>query len=1370
MTYLTAVLSALILCGQPAAEGEPLRREALQSLYVEPVLVAARTAEPPKLDGKLKDAAWRAAEPAAFGFSDATTPGRPKNGTLVRAVCDAGNLYVAFDCKELRELKARAEGAYNEQVPADDHVSILLMAAGNAFCDAKHPNVALLIKVNPKGATWARRYRYLDPDARPGKPIKIAGLAAAAATYAGRWAAEVKIPLGTLFPDASRMPAVWKANFFRQRWARLYSCVKPGDPGHANWTTSWKPSAFLATFCPAPDLFGVLYLPVGKVVPAKIAAVRAGKVKLPPPVGKKPRADKAPPGFALSPSALEEFLRGPVAFVRHVEKGPEIRGDLSDPIWKKAEPFVLRYLDLFVPGEVEKNRTYIRLLADERYVYVGFDCREDFMREIRAEQDGVDAGGIWLDDCVDALFDPGRTETYRYFYIAINAKGAYTKRRMKNDLSWQPASMKVKTSRADDRWRAELRVSFEDLGVAKGRMTKLWGGNFFRGRWARRPAMDETPGWANWDYAWRPNPIGTAHVPEYWGFLWFQKADVVQPHVAEFLKSKGLALGGMKVARPAPPKPAPLPAARPTPAFAAPCKVRREANKTVIRFAAKAPTDVAVWIADEKGKVVRHLAAGVLGANAPGPLKAGSLEQELAWDGRDDEGKKLPAGPYRAHVGLGLGATFERIIGWRPGVGRVRGIAAGPGGQLYVATGGASVDHGWGNASIRVYGRDGRYVRQAYPYASTLPVEAMRGARAIPLADGTWLPIIFNALNHSWLPESPALCDQQAVVTKRGDILLANMPMRGMGQGRRLLKISAAGGAPADMLGPKITRYSISGEMYMALSPDEKHVYVTGLRGRSLWDPGEYHNVVWRVRWDEPAPTRDIRKPFIGELQKPGSDAYHLNNPRGLAVDGQGNVIVADAGNGRLAAFRPDGSPLKQIKMPGANKVAVNRRTGAIYVLCSQFPEQPRGCVLRKLKSLAEPTEVAHLDLSWRTRGTLAIAVDADARPPRIWLGNGDCVADLGERLEKKLGLHDAAAPKDAAEERAGLEGNLMYVDRRTETIYAGKWRLFDGKTGKFLKRIKLAPKGGIGWGGEIAIGPDGNFYFAGNNGLMKLDASGRQIPFADGKMEVATLYGGHGNSNRGHCVAPNGDIYFVHHYHGHGNHQVCVSQVSPEGKIKRYQFINNRHTSGSGIRVDRKGNVYVGMAVMPAGEPYAKFFRGRLPTHVTYPHPWFYYRQMYGSIVKFRPPGGQVVRDRKGDYHATNYSYFHRCRIEGAEWVYPGYSPMHQKDVESSRCNCESARFDLDGFDRLFVPDAMRCSVAVIDSNANAICRLGGYGNMDARGPGSPCPKPEVPMAWPLVVFATDTAMYVADTINERIVKAKLVYAAEQRADVPLK
>jgi hypothetical protein len=229
---------------------------------------------------------------------------------------------------------------------------------------------------------------------------------------------------------------------------------------------------------------------------------------------------------------------------------------------------------------------------------------------------------------------------------------------------------------------------------------------------------------------------------------------------------------------------------------------------------------------------------------------------------------------------------------------------------------------------------------------------------------------------------------------------------------------------------------------------------------------------------------------------------------------------------------------------------------------------------------------------------------------------------------------------------------------------------------------------------------------------------------------------------------------------------QSVISRLGTDGTVKKWEYVNDKLTSGSGVKVDRHGNIYAGLAIRPLDEAYyPSIFTGRLPVdrRIAGPQPWFFYRVMYGSIVKFGPDGGDIIADRNGPYLASRTYHFGRCRTEGAKWVHMGYSPMHNRDIEASRCNCETARFDLDGFDRLFIPDAMQFSVEVIDSNANRIMRFGGYGNMDARGPGSPCPKPEISFAWPLVVWATDSACYVGDTVNSRVLKAKLFYAAEE-------
>lgn len=54
-------------------------------------------------------------------------------------------------------------------------------------------------------------------------------------------------------------------------------------------------------------------------------------------------------------------------------------------------------------------------------------------------------------------------------------------------------------------------------------------------------------------------------------------------------------------------------------------RVRKVAAGTEISFALSAYTDVEVAVVDAKGKVVRHLAAGLLGPNAPG-----TAEEECA--------------------------------------------------------------------------------------------------------------------------------------------------------------------------------------------------------------------------------------------------------------------------------------------------------------------------------------------------------------------------------------------------------------------------------------------------------------------------------------------------------------------------------------------------------------------------------------------------------------------------------------------------------------------------------------------------------------------------------------------------------------------
>jgi len=67
-------------------------------------------------------------------------------------------------------------------------------------------------------------------------------------------------------------------------------------------------------------------------------------------------------------------------------------------------------------------------------------------------------------------------------------------------------------------------------------------------------------------------------------------------------------------------------------------KLSRAENGITIDFESKGSCDATVAIEDKDGRIIRHLASGLLGPNAPEPFQRNSLKQHLIWDGKDDWG------------------------------------------------------------------------------------------------------------------------------------------------------------------------------------------------------------------------------------------------------------------------------------------------------------------------------------------------------------------------------------------------------------------------------------------------------------------------------------------------------------------------------------------------------------------------------------------------------------------------------------------------------------------------------------------------------------------------------------------------------------
>ena len=156
-------------------------------------------------------------------------------------------------------------------------------------------------------------------------------------------------------------------------------------------------------------------------------------------------------------------------------------------------------------------------------------------------------------------------------------------------------------------------------------------------------------------------------------------------------------------------------------------EVTADGEKVRIQFAVTAPTDIEVAILDGEGKVVRHLAAGVVGTKeAAATLKAESLSQSLVWDRTDDLGRPAAGEKFSVRVRTGMKVAFGRTVGGSPYVvSDVRGIATDKDGHLYLmsqayrAGGGKSA----GPRYIQVFSRDGKYIKSIMPYPPDLKRE-----------------------------------------------------------------------------------------------------------------------------------------------------------------------------------------------------------------------------------------------------------------------------------------------------------------------------------------------------------------------------------------------------------------------------------------------------------------------------------------------------------------------------------------------------------------------------------------------------------------------------------------------------------------------
>jgi hypothetical protein len=293
-----------------------------------------------------------------------------------------------------------------------------------------------------------------------------------------------------------------------------------------------------------------------------------------------------------------------------------------------------------------------------------------------------------------------------------------------------------------------------------------------------------------------------------------------------------------------------------------------------------------------------------------------------------------------------------------------------------------------------------------------------------------------------------------------------------------------------------------------------------------------------------------------------------------------------------------------------------------------------------------------------------------------------------------------------------------------------------------------------------VKPGPDDHFYTVSRAGVRRYDEDLKPAPFETLKnYQIDTKIYAYGNGNwTTFDVSRDGVITLMDQNSG-------VRQYDLKGNLIRDKVVTfPKRTLAQIVRVDSRGSIYLGLTLRDPGDILPLELRGRLPWRFGFnAKPRWHYEHLIGSVVKFSAKGG-TLRLGKGGKRvlAVNYSGYEPCKAEGVQWVHFGFAPRIYRDTNNANCNCEQANFDIDGFDRIFVPNAPLFRVDVIDRNNNPITSIGRYGNMDALGPRSAHPDPAIGFAWPMNCSVGDKYLYVGDPLNDRITRIRIEYLAE--------
>ncbi|MHC4177580.1 MAG: NHL repeat-containing protein, partial [Planctomycetota bacterium] len=732
--------------------------------------------------------------------------------------------------------------------------------------------------------------------------------------------------------------------------------------------------------------------------------------------------------------------------------------------------------------------------------------------------------------------------------------------------------------------------------------------------------------------------------------------------------------------------------------FAERPRVAQHDGQVTISFALSQATDVEVAVLNADARVVRHLAAGVLGGERtpPQPLQPG-LKQSLVWDGRDDLSRPALGGPFRVQVRVGMQVKFGRMIGGSPYTGSVvqmpyrapvNGLALDSEGNLYVKMMSSVGSHGnsgmwpW---HVRKFDREGNYVKTILPYPPSMRRDRTSGFKLLETR-GAFTPANQNSL----YPVFATLGNEIIHRVIGGQLVFVHSEQRQLNffalDGTNRLRTLTMWPDEVKLNCPRWL------DIQVAISPDGRYAYYSNVAGTAYdgkrpadidprWPQGRVYRQDLSGPDSVPQPWFDLELPdFEGRSYWMPSAWDKKTATAGIDTDNQGNVLVCDLVGGQVVEIDTEGNRRSATAVPWPDKVMVSRKSGHLYVISRKVS---RGVLppatLRKIEGRGERAKVvAELQVAGTVGG--AYALDESGDVAVLWLAGS---TPEGEKLLRAEDHGDRLAVTGEdflnRDPSAITFVGYMDVDRQAELVYVTRsggtvWR-FDGRTGQGGPlEIKAV---------DLAVGPGGRVYTWGVDGryagpIARYTRRLEPAPLeSTGRNTYGYLYGraGRGCSVCGLDVDAKGRVFATY-----GSNECHVRAYDAEGELVDFQRKITLDTPrgpqtvpvavagvvgyGGSIRLDTAGNIYLLQQGLPEDHQPP-------PGYENDPA----YRLAVGTIYKFPSSGGRITL---GDWSVK--------RAAGAVAAYPGCGPVSRWRAVGA-CACTKPRFDVDEFGRLYIP-----------------------------------------------------------------------------------